>query len=112
MMPVFLSSIFAVSKVQRMNDNMNEQITRILNIVTDILEDVRTLRHRQNVLMGDPMLEFPEVCEKLKQSERQVRRLRESGELVGFTIGRRRMYLQSEVDEFIQRSKKQNKSNK
>ena len=48
----------------------------------------------------------------LKQSERQVRRLRESGELVGFTIGRRRMYLQSEVDDFIQRSRKQNKHNK
>ena len=95
-----------------MDENMNEQITRILNIVTDILEDVRLLRHRQNVLMGDPMLEFHEVCEKLRQSERQVRRLRETGELVGFTIGRRRMYLQSEVDEFIQRSKKQNKSNK
>jgi len=52
------------------------------------------------------MLEFPEVRERLKQSERQVRRLRESGELVGFTIGRRRMYLQSEVDAFIERSHK------
>ena len=95
-----------------MNDDLNEQITRILNIVMEILEDVRTLRTRQSALRGDPMLEFPEVCEKLKQSERQVRRLRESGELVGFTIGRRRMYLQSEVDEFIERSKKQGKSNK
>ena len=95
-----------------MNEKMDEQINRILNIVMEILEDVRTLRTRQNVLMGDPMLEFPEVCERLKQSERQVRRLRESGELVGFTIGRRRMYLQSEVDEFIERSKKQGKSNK
>ena len=95
-----------------MNEKMDEQINRILNIVMEILEDVRTLRTRQNVLMGDPMLEFPEVCEMLKQSERQVRRLRESGELVGFTIGRRRMYLQSEVDEFIERSKKQGKSNK
>ena len=95
-----------------MNENRDEQINRILNIVMEILEDVRTLRTRQNVLMGDPMLEFPEVCEMLKQSERQVRRLRESGELVGFTIGRRRMYLQSEVDEFIERSKKQGKSNK
>lgn len=95
-----------------MNEKMDEQINRILNIVMEILEDVRTLRTRQNVLMGDPMLEFPEVCEMLKQSERQVRRLRESGELVGFTIGRRRMYLQSEVDDFIQRSRKQNKHNK
>ncbi len=95
-----------------MNENKDEQINRILNIVMEILEDVRTLRTRQNVLMGDPMLEFPEVCEMLKQSERQVRRLRESGELVGFMIGRRRMYLQSEVDDFIQRSRKQNKHNK
>ncbi len=95
-----------------MNENRDEQINRILNIVMEILEDVRTLRTRQNVLMGDPMLEFPEVCEMLKQSERQVRRLRESGELVGFTIGRRRMYLQSEVDDFIQRSRKQSKHNK
>ena len=95
-----------------MNDCLNKQITRILNIVTDILENVQMLRHRQNVLMGDPMLEFPEMCEKLRQSERQVRRLRETGELVSFTIGRRRMYLQSEVDGFIQRSRKQSKHNK
>lgn len=94
-----------------MNDDLNEQITRILHIVTDILENVRTLRNRQSALRGDPLLEFPEVCEMLKQSERQVRRLRESGELVGFTIGRRRMYLQSEVDDFIRRSK-QTKNNR
>ena len=95
-----------------MNDCLNEQITRILNIVTDILENVRTLCNRQNVLMDDPMLEFPEVCEKLRQSKRQVRWFRETGELVGFTIGRRRMYLQSEVDDFIQRSREQSKHNK
>ena len=65
-----------------MNENMNEQFTRFLKVA------------------------------RPQQSERQVRRLRESGELVGFTIGRRRMYLQSEVDEFIERSKKQGKSNK
>ena len=39
-----------------MNENRDEQINRILNIVMEILEDVRTLRTRQNVLMGDPML--------------------------------------------------------
>ncbi|MCM1301485.1 MAG: helix-turn-helix domain-containing protein [Bacteroides cellulosilyticus] len=95
-----------------MNDNLNEQVTRILNIVTDILDDVRILRNRQNALYGEPMLEFSEVCEMLKQSERQIRRFRENGELVGFTIGRRRMYLQSEVDDFIRRSKKQSNHNK
>lgn len=95
-----------------MDEIMNEQIARILNIVTDILDEVRILRSRQNALRGDPMLEFPEVCEMLKQSERQVRRLRETGALVGFTIGRRRMYLQSEVEDFIRLSKKQSKHNK
>lgn len=41
-----------------MNDNLNEQVTRILNIVTDILDDVRIFRNRQNALYGEPMLEF------------------------------------------------------
>lgn len=62
--------------------------------------------------MASPCWSFSEVCEMLKQSERQIRRLRENGELVGFTIGRRRMYLQSEVDDFIRRSKKQSNHNK
>jgi len=89
-----------------MDTSTNDRIDRILNIVMEILEAVRFIKDHNSLFVGDPMLEFPEVCERLKQSERQVRRLRESGELVGFTIGRRRMYLQSEVDAFIERSRK------
>ena len=53
------------------------------------------------MLDGDPMLDFSEVCQILHQSERQVRRYREQGRLVGFNFGHRRMYLLSEVQEFI-----------
>ena len=49
------------------------------------------------MLDGDPMLDFSEVCQILHQSERQVRRYREQGRLVGFNFGHRRMYLLSEV---------------
>ncbi len=47
------------------------------------------------------MLDFSEVCQLLHQSEREVRRYREQEHLVSLTIGRHRMYLLSEVRDFI-----------
>lgn len=61
------------------------------------------------MLDGDPMLDFSEVCQILHQSERQVRRYREQGRLVGFNFRHRRMYLLSEVQEFIRKMRKQGK---
>ena len=61
------------------------------------------LRKHRNVLSGTPILEFDEVCSLLRQSARSVRRLRETGQLVGFTFGRRRFYAMTEVQSFIAR---------
>lgn len=43
------------------------------------------------------------MCSLLRQSARSVRRLRETGQLVGFTFGRRRFYAMTEVQSFIAR---------
>ena len=70
-----------------MENQSADSISRILAIVMEILEEIRSLKEHRSVLEGDPMLEFSEVCQMLRQSERQVRRYREQGRLVGFTFG-------------------------
>ena len=92
-----------------MENQSADSSSRILAIVREILEEIRSLKEHRSVLEGDPMLEFSEVCQMLRQSERQVRRYREQGRLVGFTFGHRRMYLLSEVQEFIRKMRKQGK---
>ena len=93
-----------------MENQLNDDVSRILQLVTEILEDVHYLKEHHSVFNGEPMLDFPEVCQLLHQSERQVRRYREQGHLVGFNIGRRRMYLMSEVQEFLRFMRKQGKT--
>lgn len=92
-----------------MENQRTDDISRILAIVTEILEEVRNMKEHRSVLEGDPLLEFSEVCQMLRQSERQVRRYREQGRLVGFNFGHRRMYLLSEVQEFIRKMRRQGK---
>ena len=72
-------------------------------------EIVHFMKDHRSQLEGDPILDFAEVCQLLRQSERQVRRFREQGLLVGFTIGARRMYLLSEVQEFIRKMRRRGK---
>ena len=92
-----------------MENQSADNISRILAIVMEILEEIRSLKEHRSVLEGDPMLEFSEVCQMLRKSERQVRLYREQGRLVGFTFGHRMMYLLSEVQEFIRKMRKQGK---
>ncbi len=92
-----------------MENELRQDISRLLDLTTEIRECVRYLKEHRNLFEGEPMLDFSEVCELLHQSERQVRRYREQGRLVGFNIGRRRMYLHSEVKEFIRRMHRQGK---
>ena len=92
-----------------MEEQPKEEISKILRLVLEILEEIRYLKEHRSMLEGDPMLEFSEVCQMLRQSERQVRRYREQGRLVGFNFGHRRMYLLSEVQEFIRKMRKQGK---
>lgn len=92
-----------------MENQLRQDISRLLELTKDIREGIRYLQEHRNLFEGEPMLDFSEVCELLHQSERQVRRYREQGRLVGFNIGRRRMYLHSEVKEFIRRMRCQGK---
>lgn len=78
-------------------------LLEIAKVVRGLKEDFLFLRKHRNMLRGNPILEFDEVCSMLRQSERSVRRLRESGQLVGFTYGRRRFYSLREVEQFIAR---------
>ncbi len=92
-----------------MNEQSTNNITRILELSVEILETVRSLKERRSAYEGEPLLDFSEVCQLLHQSERQVRRYREQGHLVGFTIGHRRMYLLSEVRDFIGKMRRRGK---
>ena len=86
-----------------MENQHTDDLSRILRTVEEILEIVHFMKDHRSQLEGDPILDFAEVCQLLRQSERQVRRFREQGLLVGFNIGARRMYLLSEVQEFIRK---------
>ena len=70
-------------------------------LVKELHTTFHYLRRHRSVLFGTPILEFDEVCAVLHLSARQVRRPREREELVGFNIGRRRMYFQTEVNAYI-----------
>ena len=92
-----------------MDNQHTDDLSRILRTVEEILEIVHFMKDHRSQLEGDPILDFAEVCQLLRQSERQVRRFREQGLLVGFNIGSRRMYLLSEVQEFIRKMRRRGK---
>lgn len=80
-----------------------EATEEILSIVKEIREDIVYMKRHRNMLCGTPILEVGEVCDLLRQSERQLRRYGETGQLKGFNFGRRRMYSLAEVNDFIAR---------
>lgn len=86
-----------------MDKETETHLTAIRRQLATLCEEMQFLRKHRNMLMGTPVLEFDEVCSLLRQSERSVRRLRETGQLVGFTFGRRRFYSMTEVQAFIAR---------
>lgn len=49
----------------------------------------------------DVILDYQDVCQLLHISLRHLRRLHNTGELVGFKIGRRRFYRTSELQRFL-----------
>lgn len=63
------------------------RLAEIHAMVKTLSVDLQFLRRHRNVLFGTPVLEFNEVCSVLHLSARQVQRLRERKELVGFTWG-------------------------
>lgn len=79
------------------------RLAEIHAMVKTISVDLQFLRRHRNVLFGTPVLEFNEVCSVLHLSARQVQRLRERKELVGFNVGRRRLYFQTEIYDYLSR---------
>lgn len=73
------------------------------NIPIICAEDVSYMKRHRNMLCGVPILEVDEVCDLLKMSDRQLRRYRTSGQLVGFHFGRRLMFSTAEINRFIER---------
>ena len=80
-----------------------ERLDEILEIVREIREDVSFMKRHRNMLCGMPILEVDEVCDLLKMSDRQLRRYRTSGQLVGFHFGRRLMFSAAEINRFVER---------
>lgn len=80
-----------------------DRIEEILDIVREIREDVSYMKRHRNMLCGMPILEVDEVCDLLKMSDRQLRRYRSSGQLIGFRFGRRLMFSSSEITRFVER---------
>ena len=76
-----------------MENQHTDDLSRILRTVEEILKIVHFMKDHRSQLEG----------------ERQVRRFREQGLLVGFNIGARRMYLLSEVQEFIRKMRRRGK---
>jgi len=76
--------------------------------VDRVLAVLEQLKSRQNIIGGEVMHDFHDLCHILHISVRQVRRYCTSGELPGFKIGKRRFWPDSEVQAFIRRKKKEN----
>lgn len=89
-----------------------ERLDEILEIVREIREDVSFMKRHRNMLCGMPILEVDEVCDLLKMSDRQLRRYRTSGQLVGFHFGRRLMFSTAEINRFIERVEMEHKQKK
>ena len=54
---------------------------------------------------------FIVLCESIRNGRicrRQVQRLRERKELVGFNVGRRRLYFQTEIYDYLSRLEREN----
>lgn len=95
-------------KLSTMNEDksilheLREQGDKILDTVTKIQSDVRQIKDISQQ-KDDTVLEFSDVCDILRLGERQVHRLRKNGKLTGFKLGRRRLYRNSEVRNFLRR---------
>ena len=67
-------------------------------------EDIRKLSNAENSpasKLEDTVLDYLDVAQVLHISTRQLRRLHNSGELVGFKAGRRRYYFVTEVQAYL-----------
>lgn len=85
---------------------IEDMFTTIKSLLDRIMVELQTIRSeiKDNSCAesaDDIFLDFNEVCEITKMSERQVRRYREQGKLIGFLLDGRRLYRKSEVLKFL-----------
>lgn len=86
---------------------IQETLDRVIDMLQGIHADIRMLKTGRNMIGGERILDFNEVCEMLHMGERQVRRYRERGKLKGFLLDSRRMYWESEVQQFLKQYKEE-----
>lgn len=85
---------------------IEDMFTTIKSLLDRIMVELQTIRseikdNSRSESADDIFLDFNEVCEITKMSERQVRRYREQGKLIGFLLDGRRLYRKSEVLKFL-----------
>lgn len=80
---------------------LHPMISQVSEKLDRIRSDLSEIKMQKNVIDGDPILAFNEVCEMLHMGERQIRRYREQNKLVGFLLDGKRLYRLSEVQRFI-----------
>lgn len=86
------------------NDLTQDAIIPILERIELKLDRLLAgLHHDDESVQHDPILESQDVCQLLRMSLRQLRRLKTTGQLEGFKVGRRRFWRQSDVDAYIRR---------
>lgn len=74
-------------------------------------EDIRKLSDTEDSpasKLEDTVLDYLDVAHVLHISTRQLRRLHNSGELVGFKAGRRRYYFVTEVQAYLRKLQSKN----
>lgn len=85
-------------------EEVKELCLSILDKVEGLGAQLDTLKREEREIV----LDYLDVCQVLHISVRHLRRLYNNKELVGFKIGRRRFYRNSEVQDFIRKMETKN----
>ncbi len=96
----------------KLYQQIKETCTSIDQKIDLLREDIRKLSSAEGsptVKFEDAVLDYLDVTQILHISTRQLRRLHNSGELVGFKMGRRRYYCASEVQAYLRTLQSKNK---
>ena len=79
-----------MQRIEDMFITIKSLLDRIMDELQTIRNEIKDNPHPESA--DDVFLDFNEVCEITKMSERQVRRYREQGKLIGFQLDGRRLY--------------------
>lgn len=83
--------------LERIDDHCCQILERIDALTKEVLERSPA----STVKTDDAALDFLDVCQILHVSVRHLRRITSEGLLPSFKLGRRRLYLSSEVQQYL-----------